>query len=131
MSNPDDPATWMAKAAEDLLCIDNNLGAKIAPWNLVAFHAQQAAEKALKALLARAKIVIPRTHDLEQLLSQCAAVGVDMNGLMQCCVTLMPYAVAIRYPGDEPDASEQDARAAVEAARRVIAAVTAELDRLS
>lgn len=49
MSNPDDPASWVAKADSDLLCIANNLNHPQVPWDAVCFHAQQAAEKMLKA----------------------------------------------------------------------------------
>ena len=39
---------WVALAESDWLCIRNNLEASETPWNTVAFHAQQAAEKYLK-----------------------------------------------------------------------------------
>ena len=44
-------ASWLAKAEHDLLNIRNNLSAVQVPWDTVCFHAQQAAEKCLKALL--------------------------------------------------------------------------------
>lgn len=37
-------------------------------WDAVCFHAQQAVEKYLKALMQQEKILITRTHDLTQLL---------------------------------------------------------------
>lgn len=43
--------TWLAKAEHDLLNIENNLKAQQIPWDTICFHAQQAAEKYLKALL--------------------------------------------------------------------------------
>jgi|GEM_PF-7115413 len=49
MSGEGDPKAWMAKVRSDMLCIENNLAAKHVPWDAVAYHAQQAAEKALKA----------------------------------------------------------------------------------
>lgn len=42
---------WLAKADNDLLNIDNNLAAEQVPWDTVCFHAQQVAEKVLKAYL--------------------------------------------------------------------------------
>ena len=44
------------------------------PYDAVCFHAQQAAEKALKAWLAVADVPIPRTHNLEDLQAQCLAL---------------------------------------------------------
>lgn len=42
---------WLRKADNDLLNAENNLAATRAPWDTVCFHAQQAAEKVLKAFL--------------------------------------------------------------------------------
>lgn len=42
---------WVQKAQNDLLNIENNLAASRTPWDTVCFHAQQAAEKILKAFL--------------------------------------------------------------------------------
>jgi HEPN domain-containing protein len=38
---------WVIKAEHDLLNIENNLSAKVTPWDTVGFHAQQCAEKYL------------------------------------------------------------------------------------
>lgn len=55
---------WLEKADSDLLCIENNIAASRVPWDAVVFHAQQAGEKVLKALLVAAGATVPRTHDL-------------------------------------------------------------------
>lgn len=60
---------WGEKAENDLLCIENNLAGRRVPWDTVVFHAQQAAEKLLKAPLVAAGKAVPRTHDLVALLS--------------------------------------------------------------
>lgn len=61
------------------------------------FHAQQAVEKALKALLCLRDIDFPRTHDLESLLNRLA----DSGPLPPVSTTrlrpLTPYAVDFRY----------------------------------
>ena len=44
--------SWVHKAEHDLLNVRNNLAAKEVPWDTVCFHAQQAAEKMLKAVQA-------------------------------------------------------------------------------
>lgn len=122
MPNPDDPKAWEAKAANDLLCIDNNLRSSSVPWDIVAYHAQQAAEKMLKACLVHQGIEAPRTHDLGRLLGECLAEGMALVHLADDCDFLTPFAVAIRYPGDLPDVTESDARATVEAAHRIMTA---------
>jgi hypothetical protein len=45
MGNPDDPSSWTAKAANDLLCISNNLNDPNIPWDAVCFHASRPPRK--------------------------------------------------------------------------------------
>ncbi len=120
MSSADDPQAWLAKARADILCIDNNLAAAQVPWDALAFHAQQAVEKALKARLVSRKADLPRTHDLGLLLERCTAAGAAMPHLEADCDLLTPYAVGLRYPGAGPDISEAEGRAAVAIARRIV-----------
>jgi len=61
---------WAAKAEEDYLAaVDLARRRKQPLWSGVCFHAQQCAEKYLKARLEEANLAIPRTHDLENLLN--------------------------------------------------------------
>jgi len=62
-------STWLAKADNDFLNIQNNLRAERVPWDTVCFHAQQAAEKLLKAFLVYRGQLPARTHDLVVLLT--------------------------------------------------------------
>ena len=128
MSNPDDPRTWIAKADNDLLNIRNNLGAEQVPWDTVCFHAQQAAEKTLKAFLVARGQVVTRTHDLVALLSEAVAAGGSFEQLEHDCRLLAPHAVLLRYPGVAGEPSEQEGRAAVAAAERVCERVRAALE---
>ena len=119
MNNPDDPRTWVAKAESDLLNIRNNLRAEEVPWDTVCFHAQQAAEKMLKAFLVSRGRVVGRTHDLVTLLAEGLAAGGALDILETDCRLLTHYAVMFRYPGATVDPSEQDGRQATAAAERV------------
>lgn len=61
MSGPkSNVSAWLRKAEHDLLNIENNLASKEIPWDTVCFHAQQAAEKILKAFSG-----FSRTRSLE------------------------------------------------------------------
>ncbi len=131
MSGPD-PARraeeargWLAKADNDFLDIDNNLAAARTPWDAVCFHAQQGAEKSLKAFLVLHGLAPPRTHDLVALLSECAAIQPPLGALASDCELLNVYAVATRYPGSGIEPTRDTAPAVVEAARRVRAAISA------
>lgn len=118
MSDPDDPASWLAKAENDLLCIRNNLDNQQIPWDIMCFHAQQAAEKMLKACLVSVGLTAPRTHDLLFLFRQCLDAGLDLLVIETDCRILNPFAIVARYPtGPEP--SESDGRDAIRAAERI------------
>jgi len=119
MSNPDDPWTWIAKAESDLLNIRNNLDAERVPWDTICFHAQQAAEKMLKAFLVSRGQAVSRTHDLVALLAEAVATGGPLEVLEADCRMLTPYAVMFRYPGVPIEPTEREGRQAVAAAERI------------
>jgi len=111
---------WMAKALNDLLAADNNLAAAETPYDTVCFHCQQAAEKLLKAYLVAKGVSYPLTHDLIPLLKKIQPLRADVAQLGDVLALLDPYAVEIRYPGDNDMPEEQDARAARQAAEEVL-----------
>ena len=124
MSDPDHPESWLAKAENDLLCIRNNLDNERIPWDAMCFHAQQAAEKMLKACLVSVGLTAPRTHDLLFLFRQCLDAGLDLHLIEMDCRFLNPFAIVARYPtGPEP--SESDGREAIRAAEQVRTVVRA------
>jgi hypothetical protein len=61
-------ALLLAKAAQDEYVLDRLLNDPDVPHEVYGFHAQQAAEKLLKAILSHAGIEYPRTHQLAELL---------------------------------------------------------------
>lgn len=83
------------------------------------FHCQQASEKALKAFLTWHDEPIERTHSLVALLAICLPFDTAFNTLRRAAVTLTPYAVAIRYPGELPGLTEEEAQEALALAREV------------
>jgi HEPN domain-containing protein len=96
------PATreWVAKAEEDFLSALDLSRRRTRPvWSVVCFHAQQSAEKYLKARLEEAGLPIPRTHDLEVLLSELLPIEPLWSALQPALQTLTDYAVEFRYPG--------------------------------
>jgi len=69
---------------------------------IVAFHAQQAVEKSLKAVLASRGVDFPFTHNLAALLQLCEDVGIDVPADLEEADLLTPYAVAARYGSKSP-----------------------------
>lgn len=68
------------------------------PLELICYHCQQAAEKALKALII-AKIEnfdVPKTHDLAFLVDLLSEYFEISNSLYNACSDLTPYAVKVR-----------------------------------
>jgi HEPN domain-containing protein len=61
MRRPDDieVAAWLAKAQADLRMCELAARADTPMWDQACFHAQQCAEKSLKALLVACEIVLP------------------------------------------------------------------------
>ncbi len=65
------------------------------------FHAQQCAEKYLKALLQEQGIRFPRTHNLTVLAQLCGSFVPGLVALGADLAELNVYAVETRYPGAE------------------------------
>ncbi|MDT0631069.1 HEPN domain-containing protein [Rubrivirga sp. S365] len=68
---------------------------------VVGFHAQQAAEKALKAWLAAGGAAYGRTHDLSALLGMLESMGCDVDPF-RSLVRLNVFAVRFRYESPGP-----------------------------
>jgi len=123
-------AQWLVASREDLQlggAILTTLAGKAGPWRGVAFHAQQAAEKALKALIYHLGGEPERTHSLSEL--ALAAADLDQAVGRRILLRhgprvgeLTPYAVAARYP-EGPGVTEQQAREALGIARALLADV--------
>lgn len=110
-------AEWLRWARADLQVAALTDDERIAP-QITAFHAQQAAEKALKALLVQEQIDFPRTHSIGALLAILGEAGITDAQELVDATGLTRYAVSARYPGEgEPVDPEEAQDAAVIAAR--------------
>lgn len=115
----DDANRWLVYAQDDLKTAQLLLErSEIAPW-VSCFHAQQAAEKALKSLLVRHQRAFPKTHDLLTL-KRLLPAGTNLNVTDSDLALLGAWAVEARYPGALPDATNLDARRACDAARAIV-----------
>ena len=101
-------ADWLGRARADLAVAQLTDDQRIAP-EILAFHAQQAAEKALKALLVQRQVEFPHTHVIGLLLNLCRTAGYEDNETLTEAVGLTRYAVATRYPGAEEPVGRQEA----------------------
>lgn len=117
MSEVTDFQAWVARAEEDYEIAVASLRRK-KPWTYGAcFHAQQCAEKYLKAALIARGQPFPKVHDLLALSTLCEQAGI-LTGLNPARLDLLSaYAVRVRYPGEDPNVDE--ARGALEIARSI------------
>jgi HEPN domain-containing protein len=133
MRNPDQVARdfvrgWLRKADEDFHVARELMERDRVSYNPVGFHAQQAAEKYLKALLTRLGTQPPRTHNIGELLALAEATTPGIQGELQAAETLTLYGVEVRYPGERPDLDREQGTEAVRLADQVRAAVMRHLD---
>ncbi len=119
-------AQWIGRARSDLVLARMTEDERLLP-ELLAFHAQQAAEKALKALLVHHQVEFPRTHVIALLLNLCERAGYQVPEKLTDALVLTRYAVATRYPSEEDPVTRDEARAAALTAANVLTWVEAQI----
>jgi HEPN domain-containing protein/predicted nucleotidyltransferase len=118
----------LEKARDDMILADKALSPPVVPWG-AAFHAQQAAEKALKALIYHLNGEPERTHRLSDLALRASELDARHGHALFLkyqarLADLEKHAVQPRYV-NAPPVSEADALAAVETARRILEDIAA------
>jgi len=99
------------------------------PW-IIAFHAQQAVEKALKAYLILHGKHFGKTHNLSQLIDLCSEIDQEFQQLHELSIDeLYPLAVGARYPDTGIEVTMDEVREAVEKAEKAIAFITRKIKR--
>lgn len=119
-------ARWLRHAVEDLITAETLLGGPHVAPRHACWLAQQAAEKALKAVLVFLQIDFPRTHDLDTLRNLVSDEW-QFKDAHPDLASLTEWAVEARYPGDWPEATEVEANTAVAQARAVWESISTEL----
>ncbi|MEW6203672.1 MAG: HEPN domain-containing protein [bacterium] len=119
---------WLKKAENDLKIALHALeNMESPPTDAICFHAQQCAEKYLKAFLVHKEITFPYIHQLERLALLCATEDKGFESLTPDVKLLTPYAIETRYPDYFIEIPLEKAREAVKTAQKVKSFV---LDRL-
>lgn len=99
MNGTSNPIEWVTRAEEDYQLARISLRRKLPLTYGATFHAQQCAEKYLKALFTLRQIAFPRTHDLAALYALCQQNGILLPVSEDGLEKLSAYAVEARYPG--------------------------------
>jgi HEPN domain-containing protein len=121
---PDKPlsgsaADWLRRARSDLALAGIALPRDVL-YNELCFHAQQAVEKSIKAVLVHCGIEFRKAHNIDYLMTLLPP-EVSMPPAAEEIVSLTSYAVMFRYPGDYEDVTEEEYQWAIQAARTVYA----------
>jgi HEPN domain-containing protein len=111
---------WLARAERDLQAAQNELHATVPLPEMSAYHAQQAAEKAMRAFLTAHSVPFPYTHDLVQLQARCEAIQSSFASFLAAAQTLNPYATLFRYPGGPLAPPPQEAEQALDLADGIV-----------
>lgn len=97
---------WIIKAEGDFATMQREMQVQDTPnYDAVCFHAQQCAEKYLKAQMQEAGIPLTRIHDLSTLLNELLVLDSTWSTLQPALETLTDFAVSYRYPGANADES--------------------------
>ena len=115
---PDDPREWLNRARSSLIQAQ-----MLQPGVYVedlCFNAQQAAEKAIKALLIRRGVAFPYIHDLTELLRLLQDAGERIPDVVRQSGQLSRFAVFTRYPGVARPVSQEEYQDALALAEQVV-----------
>ena len=108
---------WLAHAEDDLNAAQKLMRGKKPSTYGACFHAQQCAEKYMKAMLVFAGKRFPMTHDLVHINNLLQQSGIDTGISEDTLELLSSYAVRARY--DEEPLEMADAKEALQIAKAV------------
>lgn len=108
---------WVRKAEDDYRAAAKLARGREPFHDQVCFHCHQSAEKYLKALLEELGSAVPKTHNLDDVLSLLLPHHASLRSLRRGLIFLTDFAVGTRYPGE--NASKRQAASAFRWAGRV------------
>ena len=125
---PNDPREWLSRAKSNLTRAASPL--PDAYLEDFCFDAQQAAEKAIKAVYMAYGLTFPYIHDLGRLLTVLVQAGIRVPKYVQEADQLTRFAVEARYPGLSNPVTKPEHRRAVRIATGVLRWATRQVERL-
>jgi HEPN domain-containing protein len=115
---PTDPREWINRARSNLVLAKSDIvGAFLED---LCFEAQQAAEKAIKAVFVHRGERFPFIHDLDDLLKRLEGSGLKIPKYVRRADELSQFAVVMRYPGLVDPVAKRQYRRAVRVAEAVV-----------
>ena len=117
---PDDPQEWLNRARSNLERAKADIRLDAVYLEDLCFDAQQAAEKAIKAVLLRRRIRFPHVHDIGTLLGLIEEHGDVVPAHIKEGARLTRFAVQTRYPTLAEPVTAEEYRKAVSLAEAVL-----------
>jgi len=127
MSLPEtETAKWIRFANEDLRSAENLFSDEWVSYRNVCYLCQQAVEKAIKAAYVSVNLAFEKSHSLDALKNKLPGDW-KWKREFQDLSLLSVWAIESRYPGDWEEATEVDAKQALEFAKRFLPVIVNEL----
>lgn len=122
-----DALRWLGLACGDLATAQAAQSEWRVPARNVAFHAQQAVEKAMKAALVLDGKKAPKSHDLDDLRNRLGP-GWRVRRTHRDLSRLTQFAVEARYPDDVPPLNKLQSSASLRQARTIYRGITSDFE---
>jgi len=119
-SDPTHPHTWLLYAKSNLQLAEKGGGLRGVRFEDLCFNAQQAVEKALKAVCLANDLEFPKTHSVVRLIDILEAGKIDVPQHVKEADALTQFAVETRYPTWVEKITRREYKEVVEIAARVV-----------
>ena len=113
------PKRWLLYAESDLELANIHRHPKVL-FETLCFHAQQAVEKSIKAVLVHHQIHFPYTHHIGFLVKALKDGGVQWPEELESCVVLTKFATIARYPSDLDPVTQETYHESIVIAKKVL-----------
>jgi HEPN domain-containing protein len=120
LKDPTDPQAWLLRAKGNLNLAEKGGRLKGVLLEDLCFNAQQAAEKALKAVCLAQGMDIPKTHSLIHLMDILESRGIEIPKNVRDADILTQYAVQSRYPSLIEEINKSEYKEALKLAAKVV-----------
>lgn len=110
---------WLSSAEEDLLVTETLLKYSPNLMSAIAFHAEQAAEKTIKAYLIKLDIKLIKTHDFDKLLTVIEDREEFSARLYDLVQIFDKFNVEVRYPDNESIPTKDELLEMIENAKEI------------
>lgn len=120
LKDPTDPQAWLLRAKGNLNLAEKGGRLKGVLLEDLCFNAQQAAEKALKAVCLARGMDIPKTHSLIHLMDILESRGIEIPKNVRDADILTQYAVQSRYPSLIEEITKSEYKDALKLAANVV-----------